>query len=531
MLPQIKTHNRYPQHTEAIIKKLRTFTHSSFIIRFYEHFQEYRATDNSISMNFPWSCFLAMKWKFIESQKKNATEMSKRDFLMIVNRVYELQSEAADLFREEGVLLELRRMIINQVFYQSNPRYYITTLLRQFKWYCASGTPYFSDNFLQLTGLRLDSYFKISLFLVSYLHLDQTKESSIIKLDDIILLMVPVFGVLEVDAFLKLVSLRHEEIEAFFSKYKRERHDADEYYERTPFIRKPLIMNGDNIIVLSKHLLGAGLSALVPEFLSESLSGTYGDKFGKVVERYLEDYMSQTFIGMRNENDLLALYKRAGKTGKVVDYLIQEENAYVFIDSKAVLPHRQLRESASAQQLQKKIKSNLMEGLQKGEKCAAIINEIENRQPNNRDSVIIVVHKDHYISSGEFIASNIQSDIFDKLRKELKHLPVVENRIYYLTIDEFEVLTDVCRMKQMTISEVIDRCVEDDRVPLTQKMNFQMHLASLLPEKSSFRDDLKAIQVTLLSEIMECLKHKSKLWDQKVDYFLRSKNFLLKGTQ
>ncbi|WP_429323771.1 GapS1 family protein [Pantoea agglomerans] len=526
MLPTLKTRNRYPERAEAIAKKLRNYTHESFLQCFYEHFQVYRSEDNKITMNFPWCCFLALKWKFCMPQKINATEMSRRDFENIVNRTYQLQDEAADLFRNEGIFLEMRRMVINQSFYQTSLRTFVMNIVRQYCWYCCNDSPFFKDNFFRITGLRLDSYYKMAFFLLAFFNIKKDSESGVLKLNQLIIYMVPVFGVDEVDSFMRLVALRPHDAEIFCKQHHREDWKAEEYYERTPFVFRPLFLTENEVVALSKHVLGAGLSTLVPELFSKRLSGVYGDKFGKTVERYLENYIRHTFTGLRSEKELILLYKRAGHTGKVVDYLIDEGEARVFIDSKAVMPHRHLRESADARMLNKKIQANLIEGLEKGEKCASIINKIEKRSPCERDSLIIILYQDHFISNGAFIASNIQPDVFDNLRQELQHLPIPANRVYYLTIDEFEMLIDICRLKHLTITEIIDRISDSDRIPMTQKLNFEMHLLEFLPEEYPVRKDVSDVYDTLLYEFKECMNQTSKIWDGKLDEFMRIKRRL-----
>ena len=75
--------------------------------------------------------------------------------------------------------------------------------------------------------------------------------------------------------------------------------------------------------------------------------------------------MRHTFTGLRSEKELILLYKKAGHAGKVVDYLIDEGEARVFIDSKAVIPHRHLRESADAHMLNKKYSLILLKDYRK----------------------------------------------------------------------------------------------------------------------------------------------------------------------
>ncbi|PVY80215.1 hypothetical protein [Pantoea ananatis] len=273
MLPLLRTRNKYPELASAIIKKLSTYTHESFLRRLFEHFQVYKNPAHGVALNYPWSCFLALKWKFIVPEKERAAVMSEKDFIAVINRIYQLQDEAADLSRVEGIFLEMRRMIVNQTFYQSNVRTHATSLARQYIWYCRNPSPFFRDRFFSLTGLRLEDYYGMAHFLMAVFHRDTRRESATYKLSQIILYMVPRYGVEAVGTFLRLISLRPGNIGAFIADYKRPTPVPEEYYERTPFIRRPVLLYEEAAIVFSKQLLGAGLSSLVPELFKENHTG------------------------------------------------------------------------------------------------------------------------------------------------------------------------------------------------------------------------------------------------------------------
>lgn len=511
MYPLIKTNSRYAERAEAISEKMRKYTNDSFLNCLFSHFQTY-IKHNNITMNFPWCCFLALKWKFSAEQKTYASDMSQKDFTKIINKIYQLTEDAVKFESEAGVILEMRRMIINQTFYQTRLQTFALALSRQYSWYCKSDTPFFRDNFKSLTGLELDNYYKIAFFLTFYFQLDKNSESSLVNIDRIIIFLVPLFGVDEVHAFLKLVSIRRNEIKDFVLLHAREGWNVEEYFERTPFLYKPLILEKQGLVVLSKTVMNAGFSAIVPELFNENLKGKYGEKFGKIVERYLEKLLIDTFSTVVTEKELNKIYRDKKRTGKVVDYLIQDDDAKVFIDSKAVMPHRHLRDSIIANQLKNKLKDNLLEGLEKGQFCASIINGIEKRKPNPRDSLIIILQQDHYVSTGKFISSFINKDIFKKIISDLGDLPIHEDRIYYITIDEFENLLEACSHNHISITEIIDRCVENDHNQATQKMNFQMHIDELLPPKSTIHKDLLANHDEFL-KVYAKINYASKIWD------------------
>ncbi|EHE9622176.1 hypothetical protein IFW96_004502, partial [Salmonella enterica] len=65
--------------------------------------------------------------------------MKERDFIDIVNRIYNLQSEVEGIFDNNKILLSIRRMIINQKLYQVPMKLELNTLARQYYWYSTYG--------------------------------------------------------------------------------------------------------------------------------------------------------------------------------------------------------------------------------------------------------------------------------------------------------------------------------------------------------------------------------------------------------
>lgn len=53
-----------------------------------------------------------------------------------------------------------------------------------------------------------------------------------------------------------------------------------------------------------------------------------------------------------------------------------------------------------------------------------------------------------------------------------------------------------------------------------------MHLLEFLPEEYPVRKDVSDVYDTLLCEFRECMKQTSKIWDGKLDEFMRIKKRL-----
>ncbi|HBS5247543.1 TPA: hypothetical protein MAJ44_005499, partial [Klebsiella pneumoniae] len=161
---RVKVRKDYNGKVVAIKKKLSGYDDASFITMMYDHFQTILKPELGISSNFPWCCFLALKWKLSEPLKRNVSPMNKRDFIDIVNRIYNLQNEVSGFFDDKKVLLSLRRMIINQQLYQAPMKLELNTLARQYYWYCNYDGGYFDKVFQETHGITLESYYKISAY-------------------------------------------------------------------------------------------------------------------------------------------------------------------------------------------------------------------------------------------------------------------------------------------------------------------------------------------------------------------------------
>lgn len=121
----------YCLKVNAIKKKLARYKDHDFLRNFYRHFHSFRDEKTEIISNFPWCCFLALKWKFSSPKNRSVESMSYHEFVIIINRIYDLQTEASNLNAESNVILGVRRMMINQFLYQHSNKFNYASLIRQ----------------------------------------------------------------------------------------------------------------------------------------------------------------------------------------------------------------------------------------------------------------------------------------------------------------------------------------------------------------------------------------------------------------
>lgn len=517
----------YSVKVDAIKKRLSYYSDVSFLSNFYEHFQKIRTVEVGIASNFPWCCYLAMKWKFCVKEKKPAKKMGSKDFIDIVNLIYKLQLEASNLVFDDKVMLSLRRMMINQLLYQSTDKFNANSLTRQYVWYCLNDESYYKDKFLECTGLHLECYYKMAYYFTVISCINPEVESEVIPFKHLIINLVPMFGPDQVKKFLELTCLKVEGIRDFIAPYKLDRNITTEYYEDTPFLSKPIFLDSDGVVILCKRIMKSGFVNLVPELLKQVYKESYKEKFGETMELYVSHFLEKYEYDFKSEREIKKIYSdNAIKNCKSVDFVISEGDSIVYVDSKAIEPARFVKTSNNAQLLKERLNKSFIKGIYQGQECAFNLNEIGMRKPSLKDSMLIVVHRDHHISNAMAVQSLINPDLSIDLSEKYHEIPIDLKRIYYITIDEFELLLMMCKQKELSINEFIDMCVEKDSSPHAQKANLSMHIYELAPE--GIEDDQLIVEGRglLIDDVIENMKISTSKWSGKVDMYLKIKDFI-----
>ncbi|WP_244140327.1 GapS1 family protein [Pantoea agglomerans] len=526
---QIKTVKNYSGKVTAIKKKLNGYTDDSFLFNMYNHFQTIRNPSNGIVSNFPWCCFLALKWKLTEPNKLESREMKYNDFVNVVNRVYDLQNEVSGLYDNNKILLSIRRMVVNQKLYQTPLKIELNTLARQYYWYTNFGGGYFERNFKSLYGLTLDEYYKISAYFALLSGVQDKKESAHISINVYLVHLIPYFGAKTLKRYLDLVSIKPRDFRLFMEEYKDEKQKEIEYFLDTPMLRKPFIHTNEGLIILSKHILRASLTATVPFLFKMELASAYKEKFGKAMELYVGALLDEVFEIVTKESETLKLYRKNDMPDntKVVDFIVHENESFVYIDSKAIEPDKTVKYSNDAIAIKQRLGNSFIKGVLQGQDCASAMNKINKRDDKGNDSLIIITHMDHYISTGQTIEDMLDKSFFEMVKAKYQGLPISKDRIYYMTIDEFELLVEVCKVKKTTITSIIDACCKSDSSSNTQKFNVMMHLHNISPEGIPDREIIMAVREKLFDELLDLLGDSKGYWNGKVKEYLRIKRYIL----
>lgn len=515
----------YSIKVNAIKKKLARFKDHDFLKNFYRHFHSFRDERNGIISNFPWCCYLALKWKFSFPENRGTENMPYNDFVMIINRIYDLQSEASNLNAETNVILGVRRMMINQLLYQQPDKFNYASLIRQYIWYC-EGELYFKENFYRVTGLELSNYYRMASYFVLIASINERNDSETFPYKLFILHWVPLIGIRQVKKFLELISLKPENIRGFIDGHKYDQNLIIEYYEDTPMLRKPAILAQEGLVVLSKKILNAGLVNLVPEILKSNFKEEYKVAFGKALEHYTAHVFNYYDYHFTNESEIKELYRKYGLKGKSVDFLIHESDGYTLIDCKAIEPAPYIKTTSNPERLRQRLKSSFIKGILQGEHTASNLLKSGTIKPSLKLSIIVVVHRDHYLSNGSDVESLIYGTLSHELTEKYGGLPVPLSRVYYITIDGLEHLLGLCKKKNISLNAFIDYCSGCDSSFKEKRASIDMHMSEILPEGVEDMEHIKNVGDMLFQDITDVIGDGSKIWQGKVEEYISMLNFL-----
>ncbi len=515
----------YSYKANAIKKKLARFKWEDFLTNFYIHLGSFREPKVGVVSNFPWCCFLALKWKFSNKENTDAIKMSYDEFIEIINMVYDLQSEASNLAYETNVILGVRRLLVNQLLYQYSDKFNYASLIRQYIWYC-KGNSFYNDEFERITGVNLDSYYRMASYFVIISSINSKSDSEIFPIKLFILHWVPIVGTKQVRNFIRLISIKPYELFEYIRGYAYDKPVTIEYYQDTPMLQKPVFLTDDGLTVLSKKILKAGLVNLVPEILKEK-SSTYKDKFGKTLERYTASVLEYYGYDFITENEIKKIYKTNRMEGKSADFFITESNSGVLIDCKAIEPAPFVKTTSDPQRLKERLSSSFIKGIFQCQETARNLLACGSINAQVSLSAIIVVHRDHYISSGGDVLNLIDPCLEMEIVRLYGGVPIPLSNIYYITIDSFEHLLGMCKMKGVSLNEFIVMCAEKDKNPSTKMASIDLHMANFMPEGVRDTKEISEVANFLFENVESVIRSGAAIWNGKAEAYMKIHNYIV----
>ena len=196
---------------------------------------------------------------------------------------------------------------------------------------------------------------------------------------------------------------------------------------------------------MNSELLTAGLAGLVPELLKATESSKYKSVFGPTMEDYIGTLIKNNGFQITKESEIKKIYQDNNVKGKVVDFLIKEDGATIFIDSKAIEPGPVVKTSADPATLKNRLEGSFIKGIIQTQVCAHKLDICGEYKKRDNDVALIVTHNDHFISTGRAVENLFDTELSKTLESEVDISRISLDRTYYITIDNFEMLLALCK--------------------------------------------------------------------------------------
>lgn len=325
----------YSHRIGSIKEELSRYSHMSVLNCTLNHlaFKSENSIDEVRMM--PWVVMFLLKVSMLGPDGDK--EISRQNFHRLANDVFSLQSEAADL-GDGGVELKLRAMVLGQMLYQQDTINGLRELFVQGSIFCRADN-YYDDLFSSYFGLSLESYLKITMFMV--IRLDKQAGNGVVKvpITELLLFLCPGISSQELLAYIRLASCEARHLPGFIESHDLGEVVTSEYFQETPFKYIPFILNGSGLVAFNYRFCITALCTLAPAMLKKNCPA-FKDEFGKDMELRVGQFlMGIGFERLLVETELKSYLRRNGYSSnglKLVDYLVREGDKVTLVECKAI---------------------------------------------------------------------------------------------------------------------------------------------------------------------------------------------------
>lgn len=426
----------------------------------------------------PWLMMLLVKWIIIDDDfvKPGRQIATAREVNQVFQAVYELSRFIRMPTEYQHLHLFMRAMAHQQFLYQKN--FSLADFARQFVLFADLDDQHkLSRNFRASVGLEIGDFLSLTLGLAgkyvsgNFEPIRQHWFSTLTldKLDE------------KVERYLGTLSSTPADIRSFLSTASDRQRLAQEYMEQTPLIAKPLLRLGDDYWPLHTKILYRGLEHFIYDHLRSLDPEKFMQSFGKIFEKYvaevLEGVPSKVFV----EEELKRLRFEGGK---VVDFIVDESNANIFIDAKGVAGTHEAMVTHASQIVRDRTKVAALKALvQANELASDLFNgKLKDGAPVTKENnaLLVVTYKDLHLGNGLTFRDAVASEDVLRIYEALPvggAIPL--EHVYFISIEAFELLCGAVEEGSLTFFEAISHARESDSDIQTKKFDFQQHLADM----------------------------------------------------
>lgn len=490
--------NSYVQKIDKFKKELSRYEHFSIIENFMAILISSKGDEIDVLRRMPWLQLLFLKLAL--QGESGRLKINRGQLISQMNRLYSFQADAAQL--DDGDLeLKLRPMLMQQMWYQNGESHALLTMFRQ-RLLFHKANAWYGHKFEEATGLTLDNFYIITIFLM--LRTQNHKATALeINLAELLHKLCPAVSPSQITSYFHLLGVRTCDLSLFMHQHKLKDVYHSEYFQDTPIRFRPILINGDQFLIIDTQLFLTSITEFVPVFLKTI--PTHKDQFGKDFEDYLHTLLRTTGLEIWSEKQQISqFYSRNGIKGKIVDYLAISDGRVILFESKAVEPSPVVKTSASAEVLERNLRPSFIKGIKQGIETAFHLASTDDFK-DKKFSLLIATHTDFGIYGGRWIAEHVDKELPQWIADNFPESPLDLDDIFYCTVADIEDLARGHSSNAFDICDVLEQATTRNVAPPHRKMVFRQQLSKLTAKGAPFHKDLS-------DEMDKCIKEFSTMF-------------------
>jgi len=423
----------------------------------------------------PWYLLLLIKWTILNGDflSPERRRLSSKDFTYLINLIHDLNGWVRLPSHYDNTFLFFRNVAYQQVWFQEEnyPR-----LARQSLMFGNLNKEHpFRDAFFKKIGLTIEQFIQLATITFSkFLEKDEPFITT-----DWFKSVRRTFPPNTIDIFLSTICSDIDHLRAFLTeKQKKSRDISYEFHEQTPLKYYPLLNYKDKYYCFSKEVLYHAFQDFIYDTLRSEAPESFMNKFGGIFESYVNKGLLYSGVNFIDEK---RLKEKIAADGKIIDFLLIEDDANVFIDAKGVeLAHLGMV-SHKSEVVQDKTRSSVIKAITQGYETAISLDAMPNTHhliSGKVNYLLVVTYKDLYIGNGQDFYENIAKDKLDRIIQEKGKNWIPFENMYFISIDDFELLIQCAKDRNMGISGLLRKAVKADSTPENKKLIFRDHVYS-----------------------------------------------------
>lgn len=518
---------QYQQEVRLLCRELEKYEHFSVISAAMMSL----AADNSdrkiVVMRMPWILLLLLKLALLGNS--GVKSMSRGTYYKLANRLYNIQHLASDLDAKK-LELQLRPMLFQQLWYQHGDEAALLSIFRQ-SLLLGGDNSWYADEFHKASGVRLRNFYLITMHIMLSI---KSHKLTVMELNlfQLIHNLCPKIPFEELFRYLALIGVRTSDLREFFNSHRLDDIYPSEYYQDTPFKERPILINGEQLLVVDSVLFFAAMAEFIPRYLKK-IPG-HKEQFGPDFESYIDELMAFSKLQYWSEGTIESFYKRHGIKGKVVDFLVYSDTQVILIESKAIEPSSIVKTATDPKLLNKLLEKSFIKAIRQGVHSAAELA----KTPEFRDmkfSLLIVTHEDFGIFGGRWVADYIDVGLEQELIQAYPVMALSLDDIFYCTINDLEDLARGQAAGIVNFFGLIESASTAGISGLKRRMVFQQIINERLKGAADRHESLMKEMDRYLADMKCFVKLNNEFWSGKAmslmatrEQFLRELN-LRKG--